>query len=64
MIINNLDELKQTLIEKNLIINNLNQTSKQTKLDKLKIQQQNLKNQTIKIYNEIKNLKKLGLYKF
>ena len=61
MIINNLDELKQTLIEKNLIINNLNQTSKQTKLDKLKVQQQNLKNQTIKIHNEIKNLKKQEL---
>lgn len=61
MIINNLDELKQTLIEKNLIINNLNQTSKQTKLDKLKVQQQNLKQQTIKIHNEIKNLKKLEL---
>ena len=61
MIINNLNELKQTLIDKNLIINNLNQTSEQTKLDELKVQQQNLKNQTIKIYNEIKNLKKLEL---
>ena len=61
MTINNLNELKQTLRDKNLIINNLNQTSEQTKLDELKVQQQNLKNQTIKIYNEIKNLKKLGL---
>lgn len=61
MIINNLDELKQTLRDKNLIINNLNQTSEQTKLDELKIQQQNLKQQSIKIHNEIKNLKKLEL---
>ena len=61
MIINTLDELKQTLRYKNLIINNLNQTSEQTKLDELKIQQQNLKQQTIKIHNEIKNLKKLEL---
>lgn len=61
MIINNLNELKQTLIDKNIIINNLTKTSEQTKLDELKIQQQNLKNQTIKIYNEIKYLKKLEL---
>lgn len=61
MIINNLNELKQTLIEKNLIINNLNQTSEQTKLDELKIQQQDLKQQSIKIHNEIKNLKKVEL---
>ena len=61
MIINTLDELKQTLRYKNLIINNLNQTSEQTKLDELKIQQQNLKQQSIKIHNKIKNLKKLEL---
>lgn len=61
MIINTLNELKQTLRYKNLIINNLTRTLEQTKLDKLKIQQQNLKNQTIKIHNEIKNLKKLEL---
>ena len=61
MIINTLDELKQTLRDKNFIINNLNQTSEQTKLDELKIQQQNLKQQSIKIHNKIKNLKKLEL---
>lgn len=61
MIINTLDELKQTLRYKNLIINNLNQTSEQTKLDELKIQQQNLKQQSIKIHNEIKHLKKQEL---
>lgn len=61
MIINNLNELKQTLIEKNLIINNLTKISEQTKLNELKVQQQNLKNQTIKIYNEIKHLKKQEL---
>ena len=61
MIINTLNELKQTLIEKNLIINNLTKTSEQTKLDELKIQQQDLKQQSIKIHNKIKNLKKLEL---
>ena len=61
MIINNLNELKQTLIEKNLIINNLTKISEQTKLDELKIQQQDLKQQSIKIHNEIKNLKKVEL---
>ena len=62
MIINNLNELKQTLIDKNVIINNLTRTSEQTKLDELKVQQQNLKQQSIKIHNEIKNLKKLELH--
>ena len=61
MIINTLDELKQTLRDKNLIINNLTKTSEQTKLDELKVQQQNLKQQTIKIHNEIKHLKKQEL---
>lgn len=61
MIINNLNELKQTLIDKNIIINNLTKTSEQTKLDELKIQQQDLKQQSIKIHNEIKNLKKVEL---
>lgn len=61
MIINNLNELKQTLIEKNLIINNLTKISEQTKLNELKVQQKNLKQQSIKIHNEIKNLKKLEL---
>lgn len=61
MIINTFNELQQTLIEKNLIINNLTKTSEQTKLDELKIQQQNLKQQSIKIHNEIKYLKKLEL---
>ena len=37
MIINNLDELKQTLIEKNLIINNLNQTYEIKNLKKLEL---------------------------
>lgn len=61
MIINTLNELKQTLIDKNVIINNLTRTSGQTKLNELKVQQQNLKQQSIKIHNEIKNLKKLEL---
>lgn len=61
MIINTLNELKQTLIDKNVIINNLTRTSGQTKLNELKVQQQNLKQQTIKIHKEIKHLKKQEL---